>query len=216
MYFYDEVKPLEIVEKNEEMLKYNKIVNNMDAELVYQFEANAFDAEEGNEYNEKNKCQTLFNLYRITDRNVNELKSIIKKDDTLGSEIPAGTNTQVSYAATLTTRVTPETINDRKAWKYNKEYANDYYSVIDPRTLIVARNYPSPFCDYANALLRKQEKDLIPQIQLIENNDGVKTVMSLTKYGDVNKMLTDSVVKIYLDENVNKKTIAEIEKEQGQ
>lgn len=214
MYFYNEVTPVEIVEKTEEMRKFNEIVKNMDSELVYQLVANVYDAEDGGVHNEGNKCKTMFNLYRITDKNVGELKDIIRKDDTTGSEIPAGTNSQVSYAATFTTKATEEAVNDRKAWKYNKEQSDDYYSVIDPRVLIVARNYPSPYCDYANALIRQQEKNLIPQILLIINDGDTKTIKSLTKYADVNTRLTESVMEVYLEDNVNKKTIAETEKQQ--
>ena len=207
-YYYNDANAITIKEKTKEMAEYNEIVNNMDAELVYQVSFSAFEPY-ASAPNDKDKFSMLLNFYRVTDKNVAKRKDIIKIDDTEGASIPAGLEAQVSYAATFTNYIPRNGEEVNEPWKYYHKNKNCYHSVSDPREVIVARNYPSPYSDYAKILLQQQLKPFISKAQALGDNGALANFASLA---DVSKVITDFATYWYFEEK-KKKTIAEVEAE---
>lgn len=183
-YYYNGKDPVEIEENSREAKAYNKLAKNMSALKVAEFRISTVG-----------DYRVVTHLYLVEDFNYPRY-SDIKKDSTKRSVVVTQSDeivSQKSYVGIIAIRTDPNKECKDKSLEPCKFYENvsfsdEYYALCDPRSVIIERNYPKPYCDIAEELISKQQDNYINQIKFkgknIENGKERDTVINLSEDKD--------------------------------
>ncbi len=190
---YDGSRPftLKNPENNVSIEGYNKILKNMEADLVDSYIVYFYNLSD--EVKPENQKSMLLKLYKITDYNE---KIPGRRVDTMegAREVP-GMNAQITYAACFSMYKNEKGENRENPWEYDENLKEKYFSVSDPRELVIARNYPVPYSDYANILIKNQQKPFVDRIKICGKNNEY---LVLTNEKNFNEILTENLVNLHL------------------
>ena len=163
----------------------------MEADLVDSYIVYFYNLSD--EVKPENQKSMLLKLYKITDYNE---KIPGRRVDTMegAREVP-GMNAQITYAACFSMYKNEKGENRENPWEYDENLKEKYFSVSDPRELVIARNYPVPYSDYANILIKNQQKPFVDRIKICGKNNEY---LVLTNEKNFNKILTENLVNLHL------------------